>query len=695
MYQAFTSIPRQLISKLDEVFRGDKDFRRSPLRHLLKSNAAPSDSEVIAIRALITDAEASIEELHRRFPTRDHASQAIESRLLITIEAHRALLSPIRYLPSEILQEIFLHYADDRGPNVTIRTMPWRLGHISHRWREIALSLPSLWDNMPKIYLCKPGIERSHVRALIYLLRRSDTSPTLKLNISCEGPGWNYRTAGIIRTIMLHSERIEQLRVDVSDVTMPLLQGIKGRLSNLRILRVLYCLRAPNIDIFETAPALRQVAVKGIHTNGIDKVLLPWSQITHFEEELPGERVGKLVSPASNSLHSLTNLDIYRPQCLYHVSESALLSPYRPTTLPSLRTLRIVIYKCGYKDIDRFLESLTIPAVEIMEICYMMVPLIPHLVSMFSGSRGPSRLQKLAFRTNSLKPGHLSALLKLIPHLVELDIDLPPVVDLLRIIYSEGEVVLVPLLQVLYIRIPRNAQIEHIDTLAEVRCESGIRKDSEDAAMLSLCPGTWTTLHTLRLFFQSGEIRDSQQRILNKWTSSLNSDETNAIEVIRERWNQSINDGSLFEEILSFIECYEITNKILRVGVFFWTPACGIFTLIFFYFLIPQETNLHIKLQHYFNSDLTKLPEEEKLKQRVMKILAKWDQLLLNDFSGGRWAMTLVGWYDYSLVYISKSKFHGECYISVLIVASSNTPFLNKYRIAKVSRCWTEHCIRL
>ena len=97
---------------MDEVFRGDKDFRKSPLRHLLKSNAAPSDSEVIAIRAWITEAEASIEELHRRFPTGDHASQAIESQLLKTIEAHRALLSPVRYLPSEILQEIFLYYVD-------------------------------------------------------------------------------------------------------------------------------------------------------------------------------------------------------------------------------------------------------------------------------------------------------------------------------------------------------------------------------------------------------------------------------------------------------------------------------------------------------------------------------------------------------------------------------------------------------
>ena len=118
-----SNIPRHIITKLEEVFQGNKDFSRSPLRHLLKSNATPSDSEVIAIRALISDAEASIEELHRRFPARDHASQLLESQLLKSMEAHRALLNPVRYLPSEILEEIFLHYAD--GPDlIRIGTMP-------------------------------------------------------------------------------------------------------------------------------------------------------------------------------------------------------------------------------------------------------------------------------------------------------------------------------------------------------------------------------------------------------------------------------------------------------------------------------------------------------------------------------------------------------------------------------------------
>ena len=73
---------------------------------------------------------------------------------------------------------------------------------------------------------------------------------------------------------------------------------------------------------------------------------------------------------------------------------------------------------------------------------------------------------------------------------------------------------LVPMLQVLYMHIPMSTavvQIEQLDTLAQVRCELGIHNDSEDATMLSLRPGTWTTLRTLRFFFDTDESRDSSK----------------------------------------------------------------------------------------------------------------------------------------------------------------------------------------
>ena len=658
---------------MEKVFLGDKDVRRSPLRHLFKSNATPSDSEIIAIRALISDAEASIEELHRHLPAFDHASLVIESQLLKSIEAHKALLSPVRYLPSEILQEIFLHYADNprHGLKNRIATMPWRLGHISHHWRKIALSLPSLWDNIPKISLSEEGLEPSYFRALVCLLRRSGSSPTLKLDII----GYHFRSpslrkvpkslTGIIEEIIFHSERIERLRILISDITtIHLLQGFKGRLPNLRILRLQCNVCATNLDLFETAPALRRVAIEGLYKDSSVKVLLPWSQITHFEEYLKAGRVLKLV-PLS-SLRSLRNLDIYGLHCF---SRQSVLSLYRPTTLPNLHTLRVLIYDNDYKCVDCFLESLTIPAVEIMKILHM-APLVPQLVSMFSGSRGPSRLQKLAFRTTSLQEGELSALLKLTPHLVELNIDIPLAGDLLRLIYGEGKVILVPMLQALrlYMRIHEltvDAQIEHLNALAQVRCELDGNKDSDATTLLlGLGSRTWTTLHMLRLDFGSAKSRDQSQEILNKLSSFSTLTEDEAIDMINRCCNRDLDDirGKSFVKetavILSQIEYYETTNKILHVSLF-WMFAYENFTIISF-MLYSSGDKLHFKLRRYCIGILMKLPDEDILKQRFIDLLAEWDQLL-NDFSC--WARTSSGLCDSSLVYLSKSKLHGERFV--------------------------------
>ena len=611
------SIPRHLISKLEEVFRGDKDVSRSPLQHLLKPNAAaPSDSEVIAIRALISEAEARIEDLHRHFPARNRASKVKESQLLKIIEIHRELLSPVRYLPSEILQEIFLHYSNNPRA-VVIAEMPWRLGHVSHRWREVALSLPSLWDNIPKVEVFHTNPKRSYVRALICLIRRSGTSPTLKFDLTAEVLG-SLREAQkslINKEIILHSERIEQLRIDINDKSIRLFQGFKRRLPNLRILRVhwQFCAHR-DLDIFETAPALRQVTIGGSYSYHFGYVRAPQLHITCFEDRLT-RTVGQL--PMS-SLRLLTYLDIHQVSCYFNSRESAIRFPYRPTTLPNLRTLTVML-DSDYETANNFLQSLTIPAVEVMKIFYV-APLIPHLVSMFSGARGPTRLQKLTFRTIPLQTGELSSLLRLTPHLVELDIDIdvPPVDDLLNLIYGMGEVMLVPMLQGLHMHIPEitaDTQTEHFHTLAEVRCELpelGDNNDSDDDTMPSLEPRTRTTLDTLRFVFKSAESRDNSQKILNNWLFSFTPEEAN----LKAKDIYIINPGHMIsrmisrcgynyfpspllikpnnadinmisdqfldslEDELAFLEDHGFASKVVLVRLFFWMLACKIFTLI-------------------------------------------------------------------------------------------------------------------
>ncbi|TFK64482.1 hypothetical protein BDN72DRAFT_748517, partial [Pluteus cervinus] len=59
------------------------------------------------------------------------------------------LLSPLEHLPQDVLEQIFLACLatnDDPAPDPTYA--PLQLAAVCHRWRTIALSMPSLWNNL-------------------------------------------------------------------------------------------------------------------------------------------------------------------------------------------------------------------------------------------------------------------------------------------------------------------------------------------------------------------------------------------------------------------------------------------------------------------------------------------------------------------------------------------------------------------
>jgi hypothetical protein len=227
-------------------------------------------------------------------------------------------------------------------------------------------------------------------------------------------------------------------------------------------------------------------------------------------------------------------------------------------------------------DTGIFLDSLTIPAVEVIKIS-LPGSLVPHLVSMFSRSHEPSRLQKLAFRSIPLQEGELSTLLNLVPQLIELDISVPPMADILRLINCEEDVKLVPMLRALYLHnmdsfLPE--WMECFQHLAEVRCEQGC-KDSKDAIKSSLA--SRNTLDMLRIVFNSVKNRHFSQLLLNEWYYSTGEEE--AVETLLD-WsarlstdlfnddrtsipNRENNQFGLLDELFTCIElCEAITINV-------------------------------------------------------------------------------------------------------------------------------------
>ena len=112
----------------------------------------PSASEILDIKNLLTEPlarlctlDAEIERLNSIICVLYDQRNALNEE----IEAHRALISPFRRLPLDVMGEIFAHCLPTHHNAVmSIREAPLLLGRVCSAWRSITLSTPQLWASL-------------------------------------------------------------------------------------------------------------------------------------------------------------------------------------------------------------------------------------------------------------------------------------------------------------------------------------------------------------------------------------------------------------------------------------------------------------------------------------------------------------------------------------------------------------------
>ncbi|KAJ7136572.1 hypothetical protein C8R44DRAFT_695496, partial [Mycena epipterygia] len=128
----------------------DTMLKSSRLTHLLASNDVPLDSEIPIIRQIISDANARVDALDAQIAVlRNALEELIRERDEIQecARKHTAVVSPIRYVPPEVMGQIFaltLPHTRQIGEE-TVDCPPWPLGHICRSWRDFVLVDPFLW----------------------------------------------------------------------------------------------------------------------------------------------------------------------------------------------------------------------------------------------------------------------------------------------------------------------------------------------------------------------------------------------------------------------------------------------------------------------------------------------------------------------------------------------------------------------
>ncbi|KAJ7026473.1 hypothetical protein C8F04DRAFT_1268118 [Mycena alexandri] len=140
------------------------------LAPLLLSNVPPTAAQHTAAQESLERHRAHMSKIQIQRSEVEFAIQALSgvaalqaTRLVMIEEEHivrteirlfRAIMSPIRRVPPEIIQEIFLlltpsldlqYSPRDSNPIPKVQ-IPWYLGHICRSWRDIALSLALLWS---------------------------------------------------------------------------------------------------------------------------------------------------------------------------------------------------------------------------------------------------------------------------------------------------------------------------------------------------------------------------------------------------------------------------------------------------------------------------------------------------------------------------------------------------------------------
>ncbi|KAF8965951.1 hypothetical protein BDZ97DRAFT_741370 [Flammula alnicola] len=214
-----------------------------PTPYLLCSNIPPSESEATLIYAVIAEAKAEEQRLSNLLPDRPDSGSAswkMAAKHKIAqaakfIHAHEAIISPIRRMPPEILQEIFSFILEHstlehsiRNPYRRVtRDLPWTLSQVCQSWRATALSLPFLWNHLPTLEATRLTKAKTKLQldVLNELLRRS--ANTL-LSVHIFAPCIDLRSPHpAVGLLVQHSERWGTFIIDSTPTTIADIQGIR------------------------------------------------------------------------------------------------------------------------------------------------------------------------------------------------------------------------------------------------------------------------------------------------------------------------------------------------------------------------------------------------------------------------------------------------------------------------------------
>ncbi|GLB43102.1 hypothetical protein LshimejAT787_1300030 [Lyophyllum shimeji] len=283
-------------------------------------DVSKSDESVPKLNALLTKDAAEIVDIGHnilRLQLEIHRLSAEVKALLDTrsqkhmrMNQCKALLSPVRLLPPEILTRVF-EYSLPKMVFPSTTSPPLVLCQVCSAWRDAALGAPSLWESIwfdPDQYTAQLGMTKQLIdrwfsragrRPLCFGMGKAnahvDEFPDGAMRRRATYPRRLYGTLfnrfanDAFRCLSTSSYRLSELSLDLRSSNAVshfflLPEGSFPYLETIIILAQDACIqRLPQITVFRGADRLRRAKL-GFDSEVQDEILreFPWSQITHF-----------------------------------------------------------------------------------------------------------------------------------------------------------------------------------------------------------------------------------------------------------------------------------------------------------------------------------------------------------------------------------------------------------------------------
>ncbi|KAJ7498019.1 hypothetical protein B0H11DRAFT_830070 [Mycena galericulata] len=312
-------------------------------------NQAPSTPA--ADHARLAELDAEIDALERRLRTAHRQRKLVKARL-------KAYKYPVLTLPNEIVFSIFTRVLPVY-PRCPPAISPTLLSSVCRKWREIALSTPTLWRAISISISMYPHINiESRLPLLEAWLARSQSRPlSISLADNWYAEASDSEMAPFIQAILPHCNRWEYLSLLVADPDA--FSPIHGDMPLLRHLRIGVTpgtMTNTNLDpvvLFQQAPRLQTVTLL---TSLPPEITLPWAQLTRLmAQDADPDMCSRFLEHAPNLIYCTLQLHGSRIE-------------WAQRHLARLETLILEDVSAAGHQLRGLLESLTLPSLRKLHI---------------------------------------------------------------------------------------------------------------------------------------------------------------------------------------------------------------------------------------------------------------------------------------------------------------------------------------